>query len=100
MLYQCACSREVWDYVFEKLNKVLSWREILLGENVSAELNFAVSLICFILYKDWLIPSLENKVRQQVNILDRFRCTIKYWIKIYRELQLCDICNTLEEIIS
>ncbi len=100
LLYECWYSDMIWKYVSAKLNVKIELKNVLLGDSVTTEMNVALSLICYIIYKDWLVQSLENKSRIKDNILNRFKNEIRNWYFIYKELQMKEIHQMLEVLAA
>ena len=58
-IYQCIYAKCIWEKISQLMGITICLEDIIFGERLSDEVNFVVSLITFIIYKDWLILSLE-----------------------------------------
>lgn len=101
LLYECNLAKEVWQHVSRKLNYNLDVKDIMFCENLPTEIIFVVSVVSFVIYKDWLIPSLEDKVRSDGSMMSRLQQDIHYYSQIYRFTNICnESIDLLEQIIS
>ena len=60
LLYECMYVKPLWCIVNSTFGIAVNFKNIL-GMNESFEHNAIVTVICFFLYKEWLLMSLDNK---------------------------------------
>ena len=73
--------------------------DIVFGERLSNEVNFAVSLITFIIYKEWLLLSLENKSRTGHMNSNVLISELKHRNDVYKNIKYMKKCTVLIDYI-
>ena len=68
-LYHCKKVRNLWQELNTILNTNISIEDIVLGLNIGKTDNFVLSLIAFLVYKDWLLKSLNNENQNNTLVL-------------------------------
>ena len=64
LLYECMYAKSIWKEI-ECIFKInINIQDIILSRMANEQFSFLISLISFLIYKDWLIPSLEGNVRE------------------------------------
>ena len=89
LLYNCSYVKPLWnvvDLVFETKVKFIQ----ILGLHELFDHGSVTTLICFLIYKEWLLLSLENRKINPVICLDYFKNEIKLRIQIYEKCTCVD----------
>ena len=64
LLYDCRYVRPIWQCVEVVFDTVISYRR-LLGVDEGFDHDNIATILCFLIYKEWLLLSLENKERNK-----------------------------------
>lgn len=83
LIFECGYTKYLWEYVNKAFNIEISLREIILGDIISEELNMVISIIVYMIYKEWLMLSLDGKKRQAIPNLRYFVTEMKWYLKIF-----------------
>ena len=79
LLYECEYVKHIWQKIMELLDVEITLRDIILGSNLSDKHNFIVSVVVYLIYKEWVNLSLDTKVRQKVPNLLRYINELMYY---------------------
>jgi hypothetical protein len=64
LLFLCARAKTMWK-IFEHVYRMnIDYRDIVCGIN-DKDVHYVITIIAFLLYKEWLLESLNNKSREQ-----------------------------------
>ena len=88
-LFSCDYVRPLWRVVQSVFDIIISFESILGVDNI-------VTLVSFLIYKEWLVLSLENKSRRSINTLQYFRNELSTRMTIYdlsKKLSVKEIVN-------
>ena len=88
LIFECGYTKDLWAFVNKAFNIEISIREVILGDVISDELNVVISIIVFMIYKEWLTLSLEGKERKNNPNLRYFVTELKWYKKIYEKVDL------------
>ena len=100
LIYECSYAKEIWRDVEIALDIVTSLNMVIFGINKDQTLNTILSIIVYIIYKDWLICSLENNSRSdrpcinsiinELNVRHEiyYRCKHKSWKNVCEKLNV------------
>ena len=89
LLYSCVYVRPLWQIVGLVFEVDINFKHIL-GLDEQFEHNDIITIISFLIYKDWLMPSLQNKDRNSVIALSYFKAELTLRQRIYEE------CRSIE----
>ena len=89
LLYSCVYVRPLWQIVELVLEVDINFKHIL-GLDEQFEHDDIITIISFLIYKDWLLPSLQNKDRNSVIALSYFKAELTLRQRIYEE------CRSIE----
>ena len=84
LLYDCSYVKPLWNIVDLVYGTKVNFIQIL-GLDELFNYGCVTTLICFLIYKEWLLLSLENKKRNSVIALEYFKNEIKLRIQIYEK---------------
>ena len=82
LLFSCDYVRPLWRVVQSVFDIIISFESIL-GVDNTCDYDNIVTLVSFLIYKEWLVLSLENKSRRNINTLQYFRNERSTRMKIY-----------------
>ena len=94
-LYYCNKVRNIWQDLNTILDIDINIENIVLGLNIDKASNFALSLIAFYVYKDWLLKSLKNENQNKTLVFESILPDIISKYHIYKAIGWDDICNKL-----
>jgi hypothetical protein len=99
MLYDCKYAKPVWGFVNNILGMNLTYHDVLLGETLNTEDNFTVSLVCYFIYKEWLLLSLDSKDRAGIGSFKNFVPDLYKWLNVYKVMRKENICVAINRLI-
>ena len=82
LLWNCRYVRSLWKIVESVLDIRLNF-DMILGINNSCKESYVLTLVSFLVYKEWLLLSLENKLRNNRIVLDYYKQELLLRLKIY-----------------
>ena len=91
LLYKCSYVKPLWNVVDLAFETKVNFTQILLLDDLFDH-SSVTALICFLIYKQWLLLSLENRKRNPVICLDYFKNETKLRIEI------CEKCTCVDPI--
>ena len=83
LLYDCCYVQPLWTRVNRVFSINVSYRQIL-GLDVEFDYDCIVTLVCFIIYKQWLILSLNDKGRNSIAAYASFKEELLLRSSIYQ----------------
>ena len=84
LLYNCSYVKPLWNVVALVFDTRVNFVQILWLDELFDH-GSVTTLICFLIYKEWLLLSLENRKRNPVICLHYFKNEIKLRIQIYEK---------------
>ena len=103
LIYECYYAKYIWNIVQQALNMTITHDMVIFGTDLSLSINTVLSLIAYIIYKDWLVCSLEKKCRKQFPCYTTLLNEIRFRKVIYcgcDKKKWGEICNLLDQIID
>ena len=82
LLWNCRYVGSLWKIVENVLDTKLNF-DIILGINNSCKEPYVLTLVSFLVYKEWLMLSLENKFRNNRIVLEYYKHELVLRLKIY-----------------
>ena len=66
LLFDCICAQKIWKLVNDvfHLGHAISHDDVIFGVDLELSMKYVFSILIYYIYKQWLIPSLENKLRR------------------------------------
>ena len=92
LLWSCRYVQSLWKIVEDVLEVNLDFNMIL-GIRDNCEHPYVLTLVSFLIYKEWLVLSLENKFRSDEIVLEVFKHELMLRQKIYEK---CEIYSYIE----
>ena len=99
LLYNCKYARKIWNDFMTITGLTVTLRDIILSVHDDNH-NFVLSLIAYLIYKEWLINSLSDKSRENNPSLRLFKGDLIYKREIYRHCNWTGICDLLAMLID
>ena len=87
LLFDCQYVRNIWLRMKDVFNIDITFT-MLLGDMQSTKYNNIVTLLGFIIYKEWLLHSLDNKNRRPIQDFRFVKEEIELRIKIYKKCRI------------
>ena len=103
LLYNCEYAQSIWKDVKDAMNIEVSLIDIICGINLDITTNFIISLIAFLIYKDWLVSSLNNNQRTNKHPnLRMFASELHFRKIVYQHCssKWTNICIKLDSLID
>jgi hypothetical protein len=88
LLFHCRYVRPIWDKVDSVFNIEVNF-EMILGLGNHSMYNNILTIVSFLIYKEWVLLSLENKKRNQTCELMAIKAELKLRYQIY------DVCKSI-----
>ena len=105
LLYDCTYAQKIWklvnDDVFH-LGHAISHDDVIFGVDLDLSMNYVFSILIYYIYKQWLIPSLENKLRRIDVSARSLKNYLMFRVNIYSKCSdplWYSVCNKLEMLI-
>ena len=101
-------AQKIWTEYENVFNVILTDVNVLLGKDIDDESNLIISILCHLIYREWLDCSLENKTRKHILGLKVFKYDLLFYCNVYKQLgikwlstvikinQLNDFINTMQ----
>ena len=99
MLFKCKCNQQIWTNIGKILGFTVELKHVIVGVKGNNIVSFILSLIAFLIYKDWLLNSLSNKGRKENLSLCMFKQDLNYRSLVYRQLGWTDISKVIDTIL-
>ncbi len=100
LVFQCKYANRIWVEFENILHLNLDLHHIVLGVQNNKAMSFVISVIAFLIYKEWLVKSMKNEERSEIPNLHAFREDLKFRSYIYKHLGWKDIHTLIEKCIK
>jgi hypothetical protein len=99
LIYSCIYIQPLWNFINSIFDLNIGYKQIL-GLDKQFNFDFVTTIVSFVIYKQWLLLSLENKKRCRKMLFPFFRTEILLRLEIYRLCKCVDTRNIvlLEEL--
>ena len=84
LLFECNYVQPLWNKINEIFNVNITFN-LILGVNKLFPFNNVLTVISFLIYKEWLIDSLENKPRRNTMAIGYFKAELQLRVDIYKK---------------
>ena len=91
----CKLAKQIWHIVNRSLSVNIQLEDIVFGTKLTSDLNYAVSLVSFCIYKHWILNHINIKDRTYSLILSLVKNDIYFRSQILRRTEKYSHCNTL-----
>ncbi len=99
LLFSCKRNVNIWEILDTFFNTRLTVKDIIIGRQ-SVMFDSIISLVSFILYKEWIICSNEDVRRTGKDVRYFMKHELNFRKDVYRKLGMNDISGMLEKIIE
>ena len=99
MLYECSFAQGIWNDLGEFLQKNISFYTLVTGDNLTQPENVITTMIAFLIYKQWLLGSLNNRPLPVHGNITLLLHDIKFRNLVYKSLKWHTITDLLDKII-
>jgi len=99
LLFNCTFAKRIWIDFNTMVDFIVELTHIIFGVENNDILSFIISLISYLIYKDWLVHSMSNLPRNTNPSLDIFKSDLLYRNKIYEKLGWQNISNVLQLLL-
>jgi len=101
LLYSCCYVKPLWQIVNTVFDINVSFKHIL-GLEEHFNYHAITTIVSFLIYKDWLLLSLENKKRRAGIVIDFFKHELKVRLEIYKQCRCIETkhIDNLHDLIS
>ena len=102
LLFDCRYVHKLWEIISVALGWNVQQHNILYGsieENFMHD-NIVITVICFLIYKEWLLYSLDNKNRPGVLNHQTLKCELEIRKSIYEKCRLNRNVEMLDKILN
>ncbi len=100
MLFYCQCAKRLWEKLGEILGLAIKLDHIVFGTKISKDMSFVISLIAYLIYKDWLVASMSNKPRSKNISLSMIKPDLYFRFNVYNQLGWDKICKIMDKLLS
>ena len=89
LLYSCCYVRPLWRIANTVSGINVDYYQIL---RLDREFRYdaIVTIVCFLIYKEWLLLSLDSKSRNSAMVLDWYKYELKVRMDIYKQCNCID----------
>ena len=88
LLFECGAIKRLWELVEEIINCKITYYEVICGFDKNLFANYITNITAFVIYKDWLLHSLQNEKRNPQINLAYFEHEISLRLEIYDKAKL------------
>ncbi len=86
LICDCVYAQQIWTVFTNVFEIDINLEDIVFGQNMTCEMNLMISLTVYLLYKEWLESSFEDKVRCANVNWRKYHSELKWYLKIYSEI--------------
>ena len=99
LLFTCRLAQNIWTVVQTALKEKFTLSDIILGRD-DTQINTTISIISYLIYKQWLMFKNNNKIRSWVKTTTFFKLELNDKIQVYKYTKLKVLCQLLYRIIT
>ena len=103
LLFECSYAQAIWKDVENVLGIKVTLAKVLFGLDLADDLNYILSIVCYCIYKEWLICSFEHKQRNKMPSLRNFNNDMlfrKHVYEILHKKKFDAICVLLNHLVT
>ena len=100
LVFQCKYANSIWIEFRKMLDLKLELHHIVLGVQNNKRMSFLISIVAFLIYKEWLVKSMKNEERSEIPNLNVFIEDLKFKSCIYKHLGWKDITTLIDKCIK
>ena len=100
LLYDCTNVHNMWKRLSAFFNKELTWRDIVFGEKLTLLQNHVITIICFEIYKIFLVDQDKN-IHTNDDLSGKIVNKLRYVKSRYSHItSKTELCNALSELMK
>ncbi len=102
LLYDCTNVRKLWKKIETFFSNELTWRDILFGEKLTLLQNHVITIICFEIYKIFVVDqdkNIDNNDNLIIKIMNRLKSILSKYSCITSKTSLCKALSELIELL-
>jgi len=84
LLFECTYVKPLWDKISSTLGTNVNYN-VILGLDSKCDVDLIVTMICYFIYKEWLLLSLEDKCRKKHIDLNFYKDELKLRLQIFKQ---------------
>jgi hypothetical protein len=102
LLFDCIYVKRLWEKVSSALGWTVEQHTILYGSKSESFKfdNIMISVVCFLIYKEWLVCSLESKNRPRLLCYQTFIGELDLRKCIYEQCKMQTNVNAIEKLVE
>ena len=100
LLYSCGEINNIWQYIQGKLAIKLEMSNIIYGYNNDKDITYIISLISYTIYKQWIVASSSNTMRQIGTQQKLLLADLSYRQNLLKAVKQIKLANIIHYIIS
>ena len=98
ILFSCQYAAAIWQSFNNLTGMRITLNDIIIGDDLIESYNFVVTLLAFLIYKKWLLESMNNVPCINIVSIDILKPDLKYRAQVYEHLQwyiidINSLCN-------
>ena len=86
LIYNCPYAQQIWTTFTNAFGIYVTLGDVIFGQYISCEMNVMISIIVYLLYKEWLELSYDGNRHANVS-WKRYHGELKWYLKIYSEME-------------
>ena len=92
LLFDCVYVKPLWKTIDKLLDIKVSF-PLILGNGKNFQYDNLITLVCFIIYKEWLLSSLKDSYRRAINNFEYLKVQLQTRVNIYKKSTSIDHNN-------
>ena len=100
MLFYCNFAQSIWKHVSNFLETEIGVSDVIVGSDISKDVDFLISLTSYFIYKCWLKESFDGVIRDKDSSKTSFLAYLAYRIRLYKSLQYVDYIKIINRVIT
>ena len=100
MLFKCRFATNIWNDFNNIMDLNVNLESVILGTGLCNVYNHVISLITYMIYKEWLKESYENIMRPKNSCIKMFLSDLEYKANVYKHTKWTNVNIVINEIIS
>ena len=100
VLFSCKCAKIIWSVFEDNTDFVITSKDIILGNSMmDKNIQFAILLLSYIIYKQWVKEKFNNVKRSVHSFLRQVKDDVKYKATVYRHICAIELADLLDYIL-
>ena len=101
LLFECQYVKPLWDKVNNTFSTKVNYK-VILGLDGTCDIDLIVTMICYFIYKEWLLVSLEDKCRNEYIDFNFYKGELNLRLQIFKQCKRFHLeeLNLIESLLS